>query len=68
MDGLIAERERRSSAPRPGETPGRCAALATAFDRWLRQELTRLYGAALDEPVPDDLLRLIAEALPGGSD
>jgi hypothetical protein len=68
MDGFIAERERQSPAPRPRGTPGRRAAPATAFDRWLRQELMRLYGAALDEPVPDDLLRLIAEASPGGSD
>ena len=31
----------------------------TAFDRWLRGELTRLYDDALSEPVPDELLRLL---------
>lgn len=30
-----------------------------AFDRWLRQELSRLYDSALSEPVPEDLLRLL---------
>ncbi|MGG5808871.1 NepR family anti-sigma factor [Falsiroseomonas sp. CW058] len=32
-----------------------------AFDRWLQRELSRLYDAALSEPVPDDLLRLLKE-------
>lgn len=30
-----------------------------AFDRWLRRELGRLYDAALEEPVPDELMRLL---------
>ena len=30
-----------------------------AFDRWLRQELSRLYDSALSEPVPEELLRLL---------
>lgn len=49
------EPPRRRAAPRPG-TP------EAAFDRWLRRELARLYGAALHEPVPDNLLRMIAKA------
>lgn len=32
-----------------------------AFDRWLRQELSRLYDSALSEPVPPELLRLLQE-------
>ncbi|WP_137181360.1 hypothetical protein [Roseomonas sp. AR75] len=30
-----------------------------AFDRWLRDELARRYDAALAEPVPDELARLL---------
>ncbi len=33
-----------------------------AFDRWLRAELLRLHGDALREPIPESLLRLIADA------
>lgn len=33
-----------------------------AFDRWLRQELTRLYDSALSEPVPEEMLRLLRES------
>lgn len=30
-----------------------------AFEAWLRRELGRLYGAALAEPVPEELSRLL---------
>ncbi|MCK8783035.1 hypothetical protein M0638_01395 [Roseomonas sp. NAR14] len=36
--------------PEPGEL---------AFDRWVRDELGRLYDATLSEPVPEELLRLL---------
>ena len=39
--------------------PGRSADGDLAFDRWLRQELSRLYDSALAEPVPEELLRLL---------
>ena len=29
------------------------------FEAWLRRELGRLYGAALAEPVPEELSRLL---------
>jgi hypothetical protein len=32
------------------------------FDRWLSEELSRIYDPALNEPVPDDMLRLLQEA------
>jgi hypothetical protein len=44
-----------SRAPRPRPTEA-------AFDRWLQRELSRLYGPALEEPVPEELLRLVREA------
>ena len=36
-----------------------CAALL--FETWLQTELQHLYDRALDEPVPDELLRLIPQ-------
>jgi hypothetical protein len=30
-----------------------------AFEAWLRRELGRLYGAALAEPVPEELSRML---------
>jgi hypothetical protein len=33
-----------------------------AFDHWLKRELGRLYDAALDEPVPEELARLLEGA------
>jgi hypothetical protein len=34
-----------------------------AFEAWLRRELGRLYGAALAEPVPEELSRLLGTRL-----
>jgi hypothetical protein len=33
------------------------------FDGWLNHHLSRLYGPILDEPIPDNLLRLLEEKL-----
>lgn len=51
-----------SAAPSrpPSAMPG--ARTDAAFDRWLRQELSRLYDSALSEPVPPELLRLLKES------
>ena len=58
----------------PGNTPAapphiggfrRSADRDAAFDRWLRQELSRLYDTALAEPVPEDLLRLLRQRAQG---
>jgi hypothetical protein len=32
-----------------------------AFDRWLRDELARLYDTTLSEPVPEELARLLRD-------
>nr|WP_321984946.1 NepR family anti-sigma factor [uncultured Lichenicoccus sp.] len=39
--------------------PDRAASL---FEGWLQSDLRRLYDRTLCEPVPDELLRLIAQA------
>ena len=33
------------------------------FDGWLNHHLSRLYGPIMDEPIPDQLLRLLEEKL-----
>jgi hypothetical protein len=33
------------------------------FDGWLNHHLSRLYGPVVDEPIPEDLLRLLEEKL-----
>ena len=48
----------------PVASPPPATAMAepdAAFDRWLRQELSRLYDSALSEPVPAELLSLLQE-------
>jgi hypothetical protein len=40
---------------------GNAAAGEAAFDVWLRDGLRRLHAAVLDEPIPEDMLRLIEE-------
>ncbi|NJO56626.1 MAG: hypothetical protein HC834_10170 [Rhodospirillales bacterium] len=32
-----------------------------AFDRWLRTKLETLYGSVVDEPIPDEMLKIIAD-------
>jgi hypothetical protein len=40
---------------------GNAAASDAAFDLWLRDGLRRLHAAVLDEPIPEDMLRLVEE-------
>jgi len=47
------------AAPASFAGPRQTAEGDAAFDRWLREELARLYDSALAEPVPEDLLRLL---------
>lgn len=34
-----------------------------AFDRWLEDKLRNSYSSVLEEPIPDDLLRLLEQKL-----
>lgn len=49
------------SAMRAKPAPGFADPGEAAFDRWLQRELGRLYDAALEEPVPEDLRRLLED-------
>ncbi len=49
------------TAAGPAMPPPTPAGTDAAFDRWLRQELSRLYDSALSEPVPAELLKLLEE-------
>jgi hypothetical protein len=40
---------------------GNAAASAAAFDLWLQDGLRRLHAAVLDEPIPEDMRRLVEE-------
>jgi hypothetical protein len=58
-----ASSDSAQSAPIAATPPsGRSAVDAENFDAWLSDELARLYGSALSEPLPDDMLRLLHEA------
>ena len=35
----------------------------SAFDRWLEDKLRNAYSSVLDEPIPDDLLRILQQKL-----
>lgn len=68
MPGMAA-RDSQDDDAAPSAAPAAAADHAApsttdgdGFDTWLRGELTRLYGGALDEPVPDDMMRLLQDA------
>ena len=49
------EERKRTAADRPAEGE------EDPFEFWLRQSLHEVFDSALEEPVPEDVLRLIAE-------
>jgi hypothetical protein len=55
-EGASPRRVTRSPPLPPDRDPGE-----EAFDRWLREELARLYDTTLSEPVPEELARLLRD-------
>jgi len=55
-EGALPRRGARNSSTESPEDGGE-----DVFDRWLRQELGRLYDRALSEPVPEHILRLLRD-------
>lgn len=51
----VAQSQSVRRTPEPGEV---------AFDHWLRRELGRMYDATLNEPVPDELTKLLGDPAP----
>ncbi|MFZ1415730.1 MAG: NepR family anti-sigma factor [Defluviicoccus sp.] len=39
-----------------------------AFDRWLHEKLEALYGSVVDEPIPDELLKILGSFQQGKKD
>jgi hypothetical protein len=58
MSAQLQSRE-APSPPEPRATSDEPEPGADAIDHWLRQELGRLYDAALSEPLPEELVRLV---------
>jgi hypothetical protein len=55
---------KRSSArkqPRASRKPQSADTPDPAFDQWLDNRLKKLYASVLNEAVPDDMLKLLAE-------
>lgn len=48
------ESKKAASGDRPGKPP-------KGVDRWFDEELNKLYVDVVNEPLPDDLARLISE-------
>ncbi|MBB2167953.1 hypothetical protein HLH36_06215 [Gluconacetobacter aggeris] len=60
------------SGPSSGRDPseagcGRADPGQQAFALWLERGLRRLFGSVIDEPIPDDLMRLIDHPADPGS-
>ena len=47
--------------PRSQKKPGNGS--DTGFDSWLETKLRTAYSSVLDEPIPEDLIRLLSEKL-----
>ena len=52
--------QERGTPQNPVIAGGEASLTDTAFERWLREKLEILYGPVADEPIPDDLRKIIA--------
>ena len=51
----------KAKAPPPTTPPRKSRKTEAAFDLWLQKGLHELYDQVANEPVPDELLKLIEE-------
>jgi len=51
--------EKAAPAQGAGATSARSRSPESAFDMWLQRELQKMFSEVAQEPIPDDLLRLI---------
>ncbi len=56
-------RRPETAAWRDGQKPGADAGSDALFNDWLEAKLRTAYSSVLDEPIPDDLIKLINERL-----
>lgn len=54
-------REKKVSSPTAGKGKGAASSKPAPFDVWLARGLHKLYDNVANEPVPDDLLKLIED-------
>ncbi len=60
--GIVKQQPKtgRQPARRQPKTTDRTA---VAFDTWIEDKLRNAYSSVLDEPIPDDLIKLLADKL-----
>lgn len=52
-----------SGKPRKSEKSKKSAAPGDRFDNWLDGKLKDAYGSVLEEPIPDDIMKLLEQEL-----
>ncbi len=64
MDKKLKPGRKESRVTRAARTsPPAGAPADTAFDYWLENTMKNAYSLVLDEPIPEDLIRLISQKL-----
>ena len=59
----MSDKKQQKGAPRTAKE-GRVSgehATSAAFDKWLERKLHDMFDSVTNEPIPDDLLKVIAE-------
>jgi hypothetical protein len=60
MDTMQLPMKQPTEKPAP-KPPGKNAKTEAAFDLWLQRGLHQMFDSVANEPIPEDLLRLIEE-------